>query len=206
MTLRFVYDFSATKAALLYLMGKGLNRFDKYKAAKLLFLADREHLLRFGRTISGDSYDALPYGPVPSETLALLDGIEAVKTEGAASDDLQVIELANSIESTEGRYPEYRALVDVDLDALSESDIKVLDHVALEHGNKSFQELFDLTHAMGAYKNAWRDESTHKRFPMRFEDFFADNPEKADFLSELLEDQFLETAYMKAAHTGRAAI
>lgn len=199
MSLEFVYDFSATKAALIYLMGKGLSDFDKYKAVKLLFLADREHLLRFGRTITGDRYDALPYGPVPSDTLALLDGLEAVKTRGTASEDVQVKELVESIDFVAKRYPEYRPLVNADLDALSESDIKILDQVALEHGEKSFEELYNLTHDMAAYKRAWREESTHKKFPMRFEDFFAESPERAAFLNELLEDQYLETAYAGCA-------
>ena len=46
MALSFEFDFDVTKAALLYLAAKNLPNFDKYRAVKLLFLADREHLLR----------------------------------------------------------------------------------------------------------------------------------------------------------------
>ena len=75
MALTFKFDFEATKAVLLYLAAKELPNFDKYRASKLLFLADREHLVCFGRTITGDSYNALPYGPTPNRTLELLDAI-----------------------------------------------------------------------------------------------------------------------------------
>lgn len=38
----------------------------KKELCKLMFFADQQHLLRFGRTITGDKYHALRQGPVPS--------------------------------------------------------------------------------------------------------------------------------------------
>lgn len=189
---RFVFNFEAAKAALVYLAAKDLSAFDKYKACKLLFLADREHLLRFGRTITGDSYDALPYGPAPSQILVLLDGLQAEAQERADTGDVQVEELARSIRLTDAPHAEYRAQAAPDLDALSESDIQVLDHVAAEHGNKTFPELYNLTHGLAAFKRAWRDDPVHKKFAMRFEDFFVEAPEKEELLREILENQFLD--------------
>src|SRR5580700_6207804 len=47
---------------------------DKYQAVKFFYLADREHLARFGRPITYDNYYALWYGPVASKALDLIEG------------------------------------------------------------------------------------------------------------------------------------
>jgi uncharacterized phage-associated protein len=195
MALTFTFDFEATKAALLYLALQELPSFDKYKASKLLFLADREHLLRFGRTITGDAYSALPYGPTPANTLDLLDALERVAIQGQDPMNDQVAELERAMDLSNLEHPTYHAKVDPNPDALSRSDLRVLDHVIQEHGRKSFNELKAMTHGMRAYTNVWRDNDTRKRFPMAFEDFFADVPEKAEFLDELEENQKLEKAF-----------
>jgi len=191
MKLEFVFDFEATKAALLYLASKHLPDFDKYKVCKLLFLADREHLLRFGRTITGDSYHALPYGPTPSETLNLLDGLEAVVIEGNEPANEKVDDLVHSLRLTDVRYPQYEPQADADMDSLSESDIWILDQIAGEHGTKGFAELKALTHGLAAYTRAWQENGVGKKFRMSFEDFFAETPERAGFLKEIAEKQFL---------------
>lgn len=51
--------------SILYLALKGIE-LDQYKAVKLLYLADREHLRRFGRPITFDKYVAMKFGPVGS--------------------------------------------------------------------------------------------------------------------------------------------
>ena len=191
MPLSFQFDFDATKTALLYLASKELPEFDKYRAVKLLFLADREHLLRYGRTITGDSYNALPYGPTPDRTLELLNGLERVALEGTAPPSDMVADFARLIEVADLAHPTYHVSSEPDLDALSESDLMALDAVVREHGRKSFDELRDLTHGMKAYTNAWRIDSARRKFPMSFEDFFADDPGKADFLMEIEEEQKL---------------
>jgi Protein of unknown function (DUF4065) len=189
MALSFEFDFEVTKAALLYLASKELPNFDKYHAVKLLFLADREHLLRFGRPITGDDYSALPYGPTPNRILCFLDGLERVANEGADPSSDEVAELARCLAVKNLAHPTYHAVVQPDLDFLSRTDLIALDSAIIEHGRKSFEDLMDLTHGMKAYTASWQPDSHKKRFPMPFENFFADAPEKIDFLNELEEDQ-----------------
>ncbi|MEN9919783.1 MAG: hypothetical protein RL662_2219, partial [Bacteroidota bacterium] len=50
----------------------------KMKVYKLLWLADRYHVRQYGRTITGDTYYALPFGLVPSKTKDILDQKQAV--------------------------------------------------------------------------------------------------------------------------------
>ena len=196
MSIEFRFDFAATKAALLHLASKELANFDKYRACKLLFLADRDHLLRFGRTITGDSYNALPYGPTPKRTLDLLGNLERVELEGSNPlDGREVEELVNSLEVTGLDHPTYHAKEEVDFDSLSKSDVIVLDEVAAVHGTKTFKDLKDLTHGMKAYTRVWKDEPSRKRFPMNFEDFFLDAPDRIAMLRQIEGDQALERVF-----------
>src|SRR4030095_14202545 len=79
MAVSFRFDFAKARAALLYLASQNLPAFDKGKACKLLFLADKLHLVRFSRPITGDRYWALEPGPVPSTLLCLLNQVETQK-------------------------------------------------------------------------------------------------------------------------------
>ncbi len=45
---------------------KKLGKADKLKLIKLIFLADKYHLLKYGRTITEDDYYAMELGPVAS--------------------------------------------------------------------------------------------------------------------------------------------
>jgi len=58
-------ETSATIQALCYILDK-IKQADKLKLVKLLFIADKYHLVQFGRTITNDDYWAMPYGPVGS--------------------------------------------------------------------------------------------------------------------------------------------
>src|SRR5258708_22977842 len=57
---------------------------NKMKAIKLIWLSDRLHLRRFGRTITGDTYFALPFGPVASNTRDLLEASQFCSEEELA--------------------------------------------------------------------------------------------------------------------------
>jgi hypothetical protein len=67
MTVTFQFDFEKALTALVYLASnpETVPAFDKYKAGKLLFLADKYHLVRYGRPILGDFYKAQGSGVWP---------------------------------------------------------------------------------------------------------------------------------------------
>ena len=73
MAVKFTFDFDKALAAMVYIAGSGIQDLTKYKMCKLVFLADKYHLVRFSRTITGDRLCAMEHGPVPSETLDLLN-------------------------------------------------------------------------------------------------------------------------------------
>lgn len=161
---------------------------DHYQAVKLLYLADKEHLNRYGRPITYDAYFALPYGPVPSTALNLL----TFDTQTLAKFDLNEGSFPIRIERfwTENdsimcvlREP----LRSVDYDEFSDSDIEILDWAVKEFGNKTFSELYDLTHEHFAYQTAWGGEPDgEKRAGMKYVDMLDDGEKKSQYIYEKL--------------------
>lgn len=194
-TIHFEFDYERTKAALLYLTSRHLPKFDKYQAFKLLFLADRAHLLRFGRTITGDSYDAWTYGPCPTETKRILDSLQRLE-EGEPTTCTEAVDIAKILDLTQDKYPCYRLKAEANLEALSESDRLILDQVANQYGSKGSDDLYNLTHDLAAYKSAWQGGSESDRYRMRFEDFFIEAPDREPILRELREEQQLRRLFL----------
>ncbi|KJU85736.1 hypothetical protein MBAV_002070, partial [Candidatus Magnetobacterium bavaricum] len=58
-------EISTIIQAVFYILSK-IGSTDKLKLIKLIFLADKYHLINYGRTITNDSYLAMEYGPVGS--------------------------------------------------------------------------------------------------------------------------------------------
>jgi|SRR6267378_4696052 len=165
--MNFVFDREKTIAAIGYLAAKGLPELDKYRVCKLLFLADKVHLVKYARPITGDTYYAVQYGPIPTNILTLLTAFENNETQ------LEVVGI-----EMRGVRPNYKLKNPVDTSVLSKSDITVLDKVVDQYGLKSFGELKDLTHDMPAYTKAWNTRPNGlQREVMQFEDFFEGEPE-----------------------------
>ena len=193
MPVRFAFQFSKAHAAFLYLASKGLPEFTKGKACKLLFLADKHHLVRNGRPVTGDRYAAMEHGPVPSQMKNLLDEVEKGSPVSAES-----ITLASSLQLDRSfQYPRITATKQPDLEELSESDIESLEAVIRQFGQKTFTELRAITHEMPAYDRAWSTKDRNKlKAWMRFEDFFQEDADSlAGVRCEMLENDALRKAF-----------
>lgn len=186
--IEFELDFDKAVAVLLFLArADGVEKFDESKACKLLFLADKRHLVKYGRTITGDSYSALPWGPIPSNILDALTRLIEKKSGR--------LENALDVDRT-FRYPRLIAKRAFDETVLSKSDIEILQEIAKEFGSKSFNELKAITHEAAAYKNAWREESLIKSFPMRLLDFFEEDEDAiAGVREEVIENYALKKSF-----------
>ena len=64
--IRFQFSPSKLVQAIAYFAWKKVPQLTKLKTAKLLYFADKHHLLAHGRPILGDVYFCMPHGPVPS--------------------------------------------------------------------------------------------------------------------------------------------
>jgi len=182
------YDSEKTSEVLLYLATK-VPKFDQYKACKILFLSDKRHLVRFGRTITGDGYDALEHGPIPSHTR---DRIRHFLEDESSDSDLGTMFTLDK----NFRYPRLVPRRSPNLDFLSKSDLDVLEETVKEFGAKSFEELKALTHEMAAYKKAWKEGVSAKSFPMSLEDFFEQDEDAVEgALEEMKENHALKRSF-----------
>ena len=112
-----------------------------HSVSKMLYFADKMHLSKYGRLISGDSYVAMSHGPVPS---AVYD-IMKVPREGAV---FMRPDIRDAVLAAIGVRNKHHlvALRNADADFLSASEIECLDETVKLHGHKSFTQLTSETH------------------------------------------------------------
>ena len=148
---------------------------DRLKLNRLIFLADRLHLARYGRPIVGGHYCAMPHGPVPSEFYnAVKDG------------ELQGVfpEVGSHKIGSERK---------ADEDFLSETDLEILRCINDQYGSRDAWSLRELTHQFEAYKRNFLGGNTSYSLP--YEDFFLDlDPSDQEMLQLIVEDQESEKA------------
>jgi len=90
----FKIDISKAKAVILYIAGK-FGETDFHKVFKILYLAERAHLVKYGRPIVGDTYMAMKYGPVPS---FIYDAFKAIRGDGYRMPGLDSFYIAFEVE------------------------------------------------------------------------------------------------------------
>lgn len=138
------------------------GKVNKMKALKLIWLADRLHLRKFGRTILNDQYVAMPNGPVASSTRDVL--------EGSYSFEDYVTKHLKSYE--EDRYF-YCAFGDFDSSVFSKSDLDCINEVIKSYSQFSKFELSDFSHLFPEWKR-WEHELRNggRVFRIVEDDFF----------------------------------
>lgn len=139
--------------ALLYSLQKLGGRSDMHKLCKILYFADQKHLSQYGRSITGDTYIAMQYGPVPSN---VDDILKALRGDSFFSGSEAIVPLKESM-TFENRYI-IRAMKKPDMAELSSSDAKCLDDAIAKCKDKSFDELTQLSHGL-AWSNTRQDRA-----------------------------------------------
>jgi uncharacterized phage-associated protein len=153
---RITFRFDPEKFAnALAFLAKRVRDLDKFKAAKLLYFADKYHLVRYGRPIIGDRYHSLDYGPVPSKAMDIMnETIHDVPPVATKQPLRNLLERYIEVDKAH-RYPRFRAKRSADLDVFSESEIEALEHTVAEYGDKSGVELINISHKEAAWREAW---------------------------------------------------
>lgn len=131
---------TATIIEALYYLLKKLKKADKIKLVKLIYLADKYHLIRYGRTITNDDYYAMEHGPVGAtvKDVLSLDQFSLSKNGYKyASTLLKKVDDNHFIASLDA---------EVTFDMLSESDKEALDFVIDKFGRMGQWKLRDYTH------------------------------------------------------------
>ena len=160
--IRFRYDPAKAREAVLWLLKHHNGKLGKMSLAKLLFLADREHLFRYGRPIIGARYAAMQHGPIPSE---VLDDFKRGEAQGNRPVPFRV----------EGNLVVAERAADEA--QLSQSDLEVLQQIDSRFGGWSASRLRRYTHSLKAYKKNCPDPHANTRHWLPYEDFFLDAPD-----------------------------
>jgi|SRR5208282_5669364 uncharacterized phage-associated protein len=149
-------SFDAPKAleALLYVVQKTST--DMYGALKLLYVADKLHLERYGSLMFGEDYSAMEWGPVPSNTYDIVKFVDGRRQRC-------LNESAKSAFRMDGN--NLLLLRRPDLDELSESNRECLDEAITRHGANDFEGFKKLTHD-NAWRAAWRSAGQRRSNPI----------------------------------------
>jgi uncharacterized phage-associated protein len=153
---------------------------DKYQAVKFFYLADREHLIRYGRPISFETYYALSYGPVASTVLDLLNG------DAWTFKKVGIEKLPFETETTDNTTIIRKPLRDVNLELFSKSDLTIFDEVIDSYRDATFDELFKATHDHYAWKHAWNTRRQGKRAEMYYDEMIDDESKRAALVEDLM--------------------
>jgi uncharacterized phage-associated protein len=149
---RFRQDKTTQAAALLLTWAEG--RMNYMKLIKLLYLADRTALLRWGRPISFARPLSMKHGPVLSE---VLDLINEGSRPGEAADWSRTISAPSDYE--------VRLNAECPAEDLSDMEEAVLREVFAEYGHMDPWELVDLLHEI---LPEW--QRTNSAIPIQYRD------------------------------------
>ena len=131
--------------ALCYLLVK-LKKIDKIHLVKLMYLADKYHLMNYGRTISGDDFVAFKNGPAGSKTVDILEFDSYVL-------DKELERAKQMFKKGKGHQylPGEKCSLD-QLEMLSETDLEALDFAITNFGTMDKWDVVKYTHKLQEWK------------------------------------------------------
>lgn len=141
------FDADAALAAILLIVNR-CSSTTKHRTFKLLYLAEKLHLERYGYLIVGDDYYAMTYGPVPSRIYYAIKFAAGHCLCLSLDEDLK--EGFGSCLKVHGHH--LTARCEPDLGSLSESDVSCILETINDHGEKSLGRLAKLSHDQAWYR------------------------------------------------------
>jgi uncharacterized phage-associated protein len=142
-----------------YLLRK-LGNSKQMKIIKLMYLADKYHLTRYGRSVTHDIYYAMPKGPVGVFLKSFLDNVTRTSCD-EHEDSIFTTFVQKERDKT---YKAKNINPDYPFKMLSETDIEALDFVIKHYGDMSPEDLSDYSHKYPEW--------------LKYEDEFSDGKEK----------------------------
>lgn len=131
------------KAVLLYIMQSFPQGVDYIKLFKILYFAQQDHLVKYGKVLVEDSFKALKHGPVPTYTYKALQIAEGKPLEGNFEEFLTGIEVHDKKVYTSAK---------PDMDYISGADKRCLDAAIAKYKDIDPYDLSNLSH-----DSAWKE-------------------------------------------------
>lgn len=133
------------KATVLYILKNTQKDIDYIHLFKVMYFAQKEHLLNYGLPIMDDSFYARKHGPVPAFTYKVLHIMEGKADD--ASDEIKNFANNLTISFKDGhQMVGLKEGADCDMDELSESNIETLDKWIAKCKDVKAFELINLSH------------------------------------------------------------
>ena len=151
-----LFDERKAAQAAACLLHRAGGKLPLLKLMKLMYLAERLSLKRYGDTITGDAFVSMPHGPVLSMTYDHMNG--ALASEDGGWDTWVSDRADNAValrDESMIRTPED------DLTALSDTDLECLNDVWNEFGHWDKFKLRDYTHSSACPE--WEDPKGSSR-------------------------------------------
>jgi uncharacterized phage-associated protein len=154
------------------------GKVNKMKALKLIWLADRLHLRKYGRTIINDVYKAMPNGPVASSTRNILERDIVISEE-----------YSSTFLTADADHYFYRSIKEVEKDVFSKSDLECMEIVSKHYGRLDKFELSHLSHYYPEWSKFENDFRTKKgrSFDIDFADFFKNISKGSEIFNQTKE-------------------
>lgn len=174
--IHFNFAYKKVTQALNYFATKEGGKINKMKALKLIYLADRYHLRKYGRLITNDVYFAMNYGPVPSSTKDIAETSEFLgdREKEYASQFIKGIDNLT-----------LQTVNTIDDSVFSESDSEAMGFAWKKFGHLNPFELAELTHEYPEWKKYEKALELDSRVQMYLEDFFEEPDENVEKCFEL---------------------
>lgn len=134
------------RAVILYMLQSFTEGVDYIKLFKILYFAQQDHLVRYGKVLVDDSFKALKHGPVPTYTYKALQKAEGKALDGDFDEFLSGIEV---------RDKKVYGTAKPDMDYISGADKRCLDAAILKYKDTDPYDLSDLSH-----DTAWEEAMT----------------------------------------------
>jgi len=194
-------SYKKATQALNLLARKKNGKINKMKAIKLIFLADRLHLRKYGRPIVGDVYWAMKLGPVGSLTKNVAELSDIIP------EDI-LIYIKKFIKPTDERKQTFISLKKEDLSIFSKTDLKCINTIYNKFSDRDQFELAEITHNYSEWiKHKKELDKGKKRVKMDYNDFFTDTQKGDNLFSqskldlEMAKESFVELEKTSAFFT-----
>ena len=179
-----LFNYDKAVNSILFSLGQLGGVTDMHKLCKILYFADQRHLSLYGRSITGDTYIAMQFGPVPS---CVDDILKALRGDSFFSSSREIEPLRKCL-NFENRYM-IKALQSPDMDDLSVSDIECLKYAIDLCKDKSFAELTQFSHGL-AWSNTRRDRE------ISIKDILREAGDDEAYVEYIADKQNLKSAFL----------
>lgn len=183
---RDLFEVDKAIAALAYLVEATSE--SMYSILKMMYLADKLHLQRYGRFIAGDRYCALKQGPVPSNAYAIFQHVRGDNWKEAFTGADRFFEYHADHHITLKQRP--------DFDELSVGEHDCLTAIIRTYQNVGKWAVRDLSHDE-AWQTAWGSRSRFFRKSVRI---------KTEEIAKQFENAEDVLDHLQDAHPGEAEL